>query len=82
MAFRNGPIESLHAGTPCPTCAGKSGYSRITDSDMAGIMSNAVDRVYTLLCLRDEKPEKYESEILFGEQYTANWDDPSGFRRQ
>jgi hypothetical protein len=49
---------------------------------MAGIMSNAVDRVYTLLCLRDEKPEKYESEILFGEQYTANWDDPSGFRRQ
>ena len=38
---------------------------------MAGIMSNAVDRVYTLLCLRDEKPEKYESEILFGEQYTG-----------
>ena len=27
VAFRNGPIEDLHAGTPCPTCNGKSGYS-------------------------------------------------------
>jgi len=30
---------------------------------MAQIMRNAVDRVYALLLLKDENPEKYESEI-------------------
>jgi hypothetical protein len=82
LAFRNGPIESLHAGRPCPTCAGKSGYSRITDSDMAGIMSNAVDHVYALLLLKEENPEKYESQIQFGQQYTINWGEPSTSPRQ
>ena len=23
LAFRNGPIEDLHAGRPCPACSGK-----------------------------------------------------------
>jgi len=22
LAFRNGPIEELHAGSPCPACSG------------------------------------------------------------
>jgi len=26
LAFRNGPIEDLHAGPPCPTCTGCDGY--------------------------------------------------------
>jgi hypothetical protein len=81
LAFRNGPIESLHSGTRCPTCAGASGYSRISDSEMAWVMSTAVDRVYSLLRLKAESPEKYESEIQFGEQYTVNWDDPTGLRK-
>ena len=34
LAFRNGPIEDIHAGKECPTCAGKSEYSRITESEM------------------------------------------------
>jgi hypothetical protein len=33
VAFRNGPIEDIHAGGPCPTCTGQAGYSRITDAE-------------------------------------------------
>jgi hypothetical protein len=82
LAFRNRPIESLHAGKVCPTCAGQSGYSKISDSEMAGIMSNAVDHLYALLLLKHENPDKYESEIRFAERYTSKWDEPSTSRRQ
>jgi hypothetical protein len=27
LAFRNGPIEDVHAGKECPNCAGKPEYS-------------------------------------------------------
>jgi hypothetical protein len=27
LAFRNGPIEDIHAGKNCPACSGKSEYS-------------------------------------------------------
>ena len=40
LAFRNGPIEDVHAGKPCPACNGKSDYSRITDSEMKLIMKH------------------------------------------
>ena len=36
LAFRNSPIEDLHAGKPCPTCSADSGYSRISDEEMKG----------------------------------------------
>lgn len=45
LAFRNGPIEHVHAGRTCPTSTGHEGYSRITDDEMKAIMKNAVDRV-------------------------------------
>ena len=76
LAFRNGPIEQVHAGQPCPTCAGRPGISRITDDEMKAIMQNAVDRVYGLLALKTEDPAEYERQIQFGERYTAKWDDP------
>ena len=76
LAFRNGPIEQVHAGRPCPTCAGRPGFSRITDDEMKAIMQNAVDRVYVLLALKTEDPAEYERQIRFGERYTAEWDDP------
>ena len=76
LAFRNGPIEDLHAGKPCPACDGKSGFARITDAEMKTIMKNAVDRVYALLCLKDENPAEYESQIAFGERNTLRWDEP------
>jgi hypothetical protein len=76
LAFRNGPIEDLHAGEPCAACEGKAGFIRITDAEMKAIMKNAVDHVYALLCLRNENPTEYESQIKFGERYTLRWDEP------
>src|SRR5581483_10968387 len=76
LAFRNGPIEDVHAGKLCPTCHGHSAFNHITDSEMKTIMKNAVDRVYALLCLKAENPAEYESQIQFGECYTARWDNP------
>ena len=76
LAFRNGPIEDIHAGTPCPTCRGKPGYSRITDEEMKVIMKHAVDHVYKLLWLRERKPQEYGARIKFADSYTASWDDP------
>jgi hypothetical protein len=43
-------------------------------------MKNAIDRVFTLLCLKSSKPEQYENEITFGERYTAKWDEPTVLR--
>jgi hypothetical protein len=75
LALRNGPIENIHAGRDCPTCNGHLGYSRIIDPEMKTIMKAAVDRVYWLLCLREEHPKECESRIQLGEMYTTNWDE-------
>jgi hypothetical protein len=77
LTFRNGPIEDVHAGKLCPTCDGQPGYSRITDAEMKAIMKNAVDRVFTLLCLKSEDPAQYEKQMSFGERYTTRWDEPN-----
>jgi len=76
LAFRNGPIEDVHAGKECPTCAGKSEYSHITQSEMKNIMKQAVDTVYKLLWLRQNDPEKYEATLEFGNRYSRFWDEP------
>jgi hypothetical protein len=76
LAFRNGPIEDLHAGTPCPTCNGKGGYSRISDDEIKLIMKNAVNRVYSLLRLKTDDPDAYARQLAYGERCTLNWDDP------
>jgi hypothetical protein len=34
------------------------------------------------LLLKDENPEKYESQIQFGQRHTINWDEPSTSPRQ
>jgi len=77
LTLRNGPIEEIHAGRRCPTCAGNAGYSRITDEEMKSIIKNAVDELYTLLVLKIGKPDEYERKIQFGERYTTKWDDPT-----
>lgn len=33
-AFRNGPIEDLHCGRPCPACTGNPDISHISDEEM------------------------------------------------
>ena len=76
LAFRNGPIESAHAGKLCPTCSTGPGYSRITDDEMKAIMTSAVDRVYALLRLKKDDPDGYARQIAFGARYVTKWDEP------
>jgi hypothetical protein len=82
LAVRNGPIEDIHAGQPCPMCTGRVGFSRITEDEMKAIIKHAVNHVYQLLVLKDENPMEYESKIQFGERYTAKWDKPEMPRRR
>ena len=76
LAFRNGPIEGVHEGKDCPTCAGKSDYSHITQDEMRLIMKNAVNHVYRLLCLKRHDEQEYNRQIAFGARYTELWDEP------
>ena len=76
LAFRNGPIEDVHAGKQCPHCAAKPEYSHITQDEMKNIMKRAVNAVYRLLWLKQNDPEKYAKEVKFGSRYTRLWDDP------
>lgn len=76
LAFRNGPIEDVHAGRECPHCAGKREYSHITEAEMKNIMKNAVDTLYKLLWMKENDPEKYAASIELGTRYTHSWDDP------
>ena len=76
LAFRNGPIEGLHTGKPCPTCSADSGYSRISQEEMKGIMKAAVNTVYSLLWKKDNDSEAYAKSLALGARYTQHWDDP------
>lgn len=76
-AFRNGPIEDVHAGENCPTCSRNPEYSGITDEEMKTIMKTAVNRIYTLLQLKQNDPQGYDQLIRFGALYTHAWDEPA-----
>lgn len=76
MAFRNGPIENVHAGKTCPTCHGKPEYSHITQAEMREIMKSAVDHLYTFLVLKQSDHAAYEALLSLGERYTTARDEP------
>jgi hypothetical protein len=76
LAFRNGPIESLHAGRSCPTCRGKLGFSKITDAEMKAIMKNAVDHVYKFSVIKKSDPLRYKRLLDYGNDVASAWDDP------
>jgi hypothetical protein len=76
LGFHNGPIEDVHAGKPCPTCHGDASYSRISDAEMKLIMKNAVDRVYSLLWMKQNEPIKYAESLELGRLYSTAWDEP------
>jgi hypothetical protein len=77
FAFSKGPIGDIQAGKPCPTCNGNPEYSHITQAEMRLIMKTAVDRMYTLLLLKQADDEAYQSVITRGTQLTITWDKPS-----
>jgi hypothetical protein len=76
LAFRNGPIEDIHAGKSCDACEGKPEFSHLSDDEMKRIMKAAVNAMYRLLWQRDHDPEAYLKSLTLGERYTHRWDDP------
>jgi hypothetical protein len=76
LAFRNGPIENLHAGRPCPTCSGSAEISHIADEQMKLLMKSAVNALYRLLWMREHEPRSYDEQLALGRRYTLHRDDP------
>ena len=76
LAFRNGPIEDLHAGRPCAVCSGDREISHITDDEMKAIMKAAVNTIYRFLWLRNSDPAAYNEKLALGRRFTLHWDDP------
>jgi hypothetical protein len=76
MAFRNGPIENVHAGKTCPTCHGKREYCHITQAEMLEIMKSAVNHLYTFLVLKQCDDAAFKALLRLGERYTTAWDEP------
>ncbi len=77
VAFRNGPIEDVHAGQACPVCQGMSEYSHITDAEMKTIMQSAVNKVYRLLWNLEHDFKAYQAAVDLGNRFTSRWDDPA-----
>lgn len=76
LAFRNGPLEDVHAGSICTACQADPAVSHITQAEVKAIMKHAVNWVYTLLRLREENPAAYERAVRQGLMYTPQWDAP------
>jgi len=76
LAFRNGPIEDLHAGRPCSVCSANPEISHICDEEMKSIMKSAVNTLYLLLWQRDYDPDAYSEKLALGRRFTLHWDDP------
>jgi len=74
QAFRNGPIENLHAGKYSELLSDSS-LSRITDKEMKEIMINACKCVEKLLRVKEEKPKEYNTDIKkYNIMYCNNWE--------
>lgn len=73
-AFRNGPIEDLHAGQDSELLK-NADLSRITDDEMKTIMLTACRRLEELLRQRDSDPEEYALKIIdYAWRYCRSWE--------
>ena len=80
MAFRNGPIEDLHAGKSSELLS-NSELSRITDDEMKAIMINAREQVAKLLDLKETDPEQYYKTLMaYNHMYCQRWERWDGYR--
>ena len=74
MAFRNGPIEDLHAGKWSELLSNPE-LSRITDDEMKTIMVNACEQVAKLLELKETDPEAHYRQVLScNHLYCRRWE--------
>jgi len=73
-AFRNGPIEDLHAGKWSELLNDPS-LSRITDEEMKTIMLHACRTMVELLEMKERDPEAYYQEIMtYNFRYCRRWE--------
>ena len=73
LAFRNGPIENLHAGEYSPLLDDPS-LSRITDEEMKVLMIAASAKLAELLALRDSDPEDFARLLAVNWRQVRNWE--------
>jgi hypothetical protein len=72
-AFRNGPLEDLHAGKHSELLEDKS-LSRISDAEMKTLMLTACDRVEHLLRQKQSDPKKYMRIVTaYNVMYCGDW---------
>jgi len=72
-AFRNGPLEQLHAGAASPLLD-DPGLSRITDAEMKALMINASATLARALALREGDPEVYRRFVQgYALAYCRSW---------
>ena len=60
FAFRNGPLENLHAGKSSPLTSDPN-LSRITNEEMKQLMMDASAKLEKMLKLRDADPAGYRA---------------------
>jgi hypothetical protein len=74
FAFRNGPLEDLHAGRSSPLTDDPS-LSRITDAEMKHLMVTASEKLATMLALKESDPQKYRSFVIsYNIMYCSSWE--------
>jgi len=72
-AFRNGPLENLHAGKSSPLLDDSS-LSRITDTEMKELMIHASESLARMLKLRESDPVEYKRIIQnYALLYCRSW---------
>ena len=73
-AFRNGPLEDLHAGKHSDLLSDPT-LSRITDEEMKALMINACQGVERLLRLKERDPDEYKRQIVsYNFRYCRGWE--------
>jgi hypothetical protein len=73
-AFRNGPLEDLHAGEPSPLLDDPT-LRRITGPEMKELMINASATLAGALALRDSAPERYRRFVQgYGLDFCRSWE--------
>jgi hypothetical protein len=74
-AFRNGFLETLHAGRHEEAFVGDQKYSRITDEEMKRLMIEASKKVAYLLEMRDKDLEAYRRFVAgYWLAYCTEWE--------
>lgn len=74
MAFRNGPIEDLHAGKSSELLTDPT-LSRITDDEMKVLMVHACRPRTDLLQMKESNPEEYYGTMMiWSDMYCRRWE--------